>query len=129
MGIQKGQEDRLFHQFVNEFHGGIEGLGQRGDGRVSLSKNIVADFTGDIDLAGGSGHDVGRQKSLPKHPQMLAFRTFGADRVFTQLLAECLVRFPVPFRFEGEFQRFQAVVLGKVGHKSTEGVRSGGGVC
>lgn len=83
MTVEKREEDRLLHQLVNEFHGGVQRLRGRGRGRVGELEEAIADFTREVDLARGSGKDVRGQQAVPEHVQMAAFRRIrrGGDSV------------------------------------------------
>lgn len=91
-----------------------------------MSKDVIPDLAGDVDLPWRSGQDVSSQQSLPEHTQMLAAGAVGDDRRFIQLAAQGIVRFPVPLGLQGEFQGLQTVILREIGHEGAEGV---GGRC
>lgn len=122
MRVEKRQKDRLLHQIMDEFYGSVQGFGKRRVRKIGVSKDVIADLAGDVDLSWRSGQNVGGQQSLPEHTQMLAAGAVGDDGRFIQLAAQGIVCFPVPLGLQREFQGLQTVVLREIGHKGTKGV-------
>jgi hypothetical protein len=125
MGVQKGHENRLLHQIMNELNRGVQHRRRRRDSLAGMpEKNIITDLAGDVDFPRGSGDNVSGQKSLPEHTQVAGLWAVGRNWELSKLAADAIISFPVPLRIHCEFQGLQTVVLRKVGHKGAKGVRS-----
>ena len=129
VGVEKGQEDGLLHQIVDESGGRVQDVGGRRERAVGVSEDVLADLTRHVDLAGGTRENVGGQQALPEHAHPLALGRISGDGRGSERVGDFGVGFPVTLGLQGEFQRLEAVVLGEIGHKGTEGVGGGGGVC
>lgn len=93
-----------------------------------MSKQIVTNGGGQVDLTGSARSDVGRQQTLPEHAQVLDPRGVDDDGRAWQLTSEFLVGFSVSACFHGELEVLQAVILREIGHEGTERIGRRGSV-
>lgn len=72
---------------------------------VGLTKDIIADITGQVDFPRGPRKDISSDKSSPEHMQVLALGDCaigGRRRMMPELLNDGIECFPVSLGLEGE---------------------------